>query len=75
MRMGGGGMTRGDRTNSKGRQEATAPEKKRGKMRGGGMRRGGQVEALPDRRRWHDKKLRWKRTRGNTTASWGRGEA
>jgi hypothetical protein len=55
--MGGSGVTRGDTTNSRGGQEATAPEKKRGKMRGGGMRRGGQVEVPSDGRRWRDKKL------------------
>jgi hypothetical protein len=61
--MGGGGVTRGDITNSWGGQEASASEKKRGMMRGGGAARSGQVEKLPDRRRWRDKKLRWGRTR------------
>jgi hypothetical protein len=70
-------VTRGDRTNSQGRQEATTPEKKRGQMRVGSVKRGGQVEALPDGRQRHDEKLRLRqqRTRGNTTASRGRQEA
>ena len=38
-------MTRGDKTTSWGRQDATAPKKKRGKTRGGGATRGGQVGA------------------------------
>ncbi len=66
---------RGDTTTSGGRQEATAPEKKRGKTKGSGARRGGQVEALLDRRQWHDKKLRRRRARGIMTASWGSQEA
>jgi hypothetical protein len=73
---GGGGVMRGYMTNSRGGQEATAPEKRRGTNRGSGMTRGGQVKAAPDRRRWHDKKLRWQRTRRiNTTASQVRREA
>jgi hypothetical protein len=68
-------MTRGDMTNSRGRQEASAPEKKRGTARGGGATRSGQLESPPEGRRWHDKKLRWQRTRGNMTTSWGRQEA
>jgi hypothetical protein len=67
--MGGGGMMRGDKTNSQGGREATAPEKKRGTTRCGGVTRGGQVEVLLDWRRWRDKKLRWQRTKGITTAS------
>jgi hypothetical protein len=60
-------MTRGDMTNGRGGQEASAPEKKRGTMRGGSAIKGGQMEAQPDGR--------WRRTRGNTTTSWGRQEA
>jgi hypothetical protein len=65
--MGGGGVTRGDTT--QGGQEASAPEKKRGTMRGGGAMRSGQVKAPPKGRWWRDKKLRQWRTRGNTTTS------
>ncbi len=68
-------MTRSDMTNSWDKQEASAPEKKRGTMRGSGTMRGGHVEAPPDGRQWHDEKLRWQRTRGNTTTSRGRQEA
>ncbi len=68
-------MTRGDTTTSRGRREATAPEKKRGETRGGGATRDGKVEALPDGRQWHDEKLRQWKTRGNTTANQGRQEA
>jgi hypothetical protein len=57
-RMGGGGMTRGDTTNSHGGQDVSASEKNRGTTRGGGAMRSGKVEAPLDRRRWHDKKLR-----------------
>jgi hypothetical protein len=73
--MGGGSsVTRGDATNSRCKQELTIPEKRRGKTRGSSVTRGGQVEVPPDGRRWRDKKLRWWRTRGNTTASRGRQE-
>jgi hypothetical protein len=65
-------MTRGDTTTSWGRQEASTPEKKRGKTRGGSTRIGGQVEAPLDGRQWRDKKLRQQRTSGNTTANRGR---
>ncbi len=64
-------MTRGDATNSPCGGEASTPEKKRGTTRGGSATRGGQVETLPDGRHWDDKKLRWQRTQGNTTTSWG----
>jgi hypothetical protein len=63
---------RGDRTNSPDGCEATAPEKKRGKTRGGSAKRGGQVEAQPDGNLWCDKKLRRRRARVNMTASCGR---
>ncbi len=53
---GGGGMTRGDTTNSQGRGEASAPEKKKGTTRGGSPTRSGQVEAPPDGRRWRKRK-------------------
>jgi hypothetical protein len=49
-------VTRGGTTNSRGRKEATAPEKKRGMTRCSGAKRAGQVDAIPDGRRWHDKK-------------------
>jgi hypothetical protein len=65
--MGGGGITRDDTTNSRGRREANAPEKKRGMTRGVGVMRGGQMEVPPDGRR--------RRTRDNTTTSRGRQEA
>jgi hypothetical protein len=58
-------MMRDDTTNSWGGQEVIAPEKMRGTMRGGGTMRSTQVEALPDGRQLHDKKLRQWRTRGN----------
>jgi hypothetical protein len=68
-------MTRGDTTNSQGRQETSTPEKKKGKTRGSSVTRGRQMEVPPNGRQWLDKKLmRW-RTRGNTTTSWGRQEA
>jgi hypothetical protein len=60
--MGGGGITRGARTNSRGGQEASAPEKKRGTTRCGGETRGGQMDALPERQEatqqpaWADKR-------------------
>ncbi len=73
--MGDTGMMRGDTTNSRGGQEASAPEKKRSTKRGGGTMRGGQVEALLDGRWWHVNKLRPGRARGNTTTSQGRQEA
>jgi hypothetical protein len=66
---GGGGMTRGDMTNSCGGQEVSALEKKRGTTRGSGATRSEQVEALPDGRQWRDKKLRQQRTKGNITTS------
>ncbi len=65
--MGGSGAAKGDMTNSRDRQEARAPEKKRGTTRGCGVTRSGQLEAPLDRR--------GQRTRGNTTTSWGRQEA
>jgi hypothetical protein len=68
-------MTRGDTTNSQGRQVSTAPEKKRVMTRGGGATRGVQVEAPLDKRQWRDKKLRQWRTRGSTITSWGMQEA
>ncbi len=68
-------MTRGDTTNRKGGQEASAPEKKRGRTRGGGAMRGVQMEAPPDGRQWREEKLRRRRSRGNMTTSWVRGEA
>jgi hypothetical protein len=68
-------VTRGDSIISWGRQEASTPEKKRGTTRGSRATRGGQVEAPLDGRRWRDKKLRWRGTRGNTTTSRGRSEA
>jgi hypothetical protein len=72
--MGGGSMMRGDATKSLGGKEVRAPEKKRGMTGGGNTARGGQVETQPDRW-WHDKKLKYQRTRGNTTTSRGRQEA
>jgi hypothetical protein len=66
---------RDDRTNSRGGQEASAPEKKRSTTRGGGATRSGQVEVPPDGRQWHVKKLRQQRTRGNTATSRVRQEA
>jgi hypothetical protein len=66
-RMGGGSVTRGDTKNSRGRQEASSPEKKRGTTRGGNRIRGGQMEAPPDGR--------WQRIIGNMTTSQGRQEA
>jgi hypothetical protein len=68
-------MTRGDTTNSWGRQEASTPEKKRSTTRGYGTMRSGQVEVSLNRRRWHDKKLRRRRTRDNMATSQGRREA
>jgi hypothetical protein len=65
-------MMRGNTANSRGGQETSAPEKKRGMMRGGGTSRGGQAEAPLDGRQRCDKKLRRQRTRGNKTTSWGR---
>ncbi len=65
--MGGGSMTRGDMTNSRGGREASAPRKKRGTMRGGGTTIGGQMEVPLDGRR--------QRAIGNTKTSWGRQEA
>jgi hypothetical protein len=73
--MQGGSMTRGDPKGSRGRQDVTVPEKKMGATKDNGVTRGGQVEMLPDRRRWRDKKLKRQRTRGNTTTSRGRQEA
>jgi hypothetical protein len=60
--MGGSSMTRGDIINSWSRREVSTPEKKRGTTRGSGTKRSGQVEALPDRRRWYNKKLMRQRT-------------
>ncbi len=51
-------MTIGNRTINQGRREATSPEKKRDKMRGDGVTRGGEVEVLQDGRRWEDNKPR-----------------
>ncbi len=65
--MGGGGVTRGDTTNSRGGQEASAPVKKKGTTRCGSVTRGGQMEAPLDGRR--------QRTRGNMITSWSRQEA
>ncbi len=52
---------RGDPTNSRGGQEASAPEKKKGTTRGRGVTRGGQMEAPLNRM--------WRRTRGNMISS------
>ncbi len=55
--MEGGGVTRGDTTNSQGGQKASTPAKKRDTTRGSNTKRGGQVEATLDWRWWQDKKL------------------
>ncbi len=48
-------MTRGGTTNSRGGREMSAPDKKRGTIRGGGVTRSGQLEHWHWRWRWHQR--------------------
>jgi hypothetical protein len=73
--MGGSGTTRGDKINSRGGQEASIPDKKRGTMRDGSATRSGQLKHWRLRRRWrhccHCHCFHCGVTRGDTKTSKG----